>query len=377
MGRLVDAIRKKHPDWKPRDVLRHLGLDESLIDVKRLAFDGVHKMKATRLEFLATTRAARGIVPLLATDAKVELGPIFKGLTTKNFKERKPVIMDGLKKALKGKTIAKDASIEHVAHMLDQLEHTKEPKSLDESVSEPQHKAMESAAHGQSNLGIPKDVGKEFAEADRGKSFGDMIRDWAMSKDWAGGMSDDDIEALNKMHEDAMPDDLEEDELPENALDEDETAEEKEAREKKEKEEKAAKDAKDAKTAKDKHAMDQRLKGMVTVDEMNTALSALTANLTKQHAETAEARTFVRPYVGEVSMALDSADKVLRAAATAMEIEDADKIHASALKTVIKECGRARTAAAQGADMANDSVTSATAKSFNERFPGADRIGTV
>lgn len=39
------------------------------------------------------------------------------------------------------------------------------------SVSEKQHRAMEAAAHGKSTLGIPKSVGKEFAEADKGKKF--------------------------------------------------------------------------------------------------------------------------------------------------------------------------------------------------------------
>lgn len=34
-----------------------------------------------------------------------------------------------------------------------------------------QHAAMQAAAHGKSNLGIPAKVGKEFVQADKGKSF--------------------------------------------------------------------------------------------------------------------------------------------------------------------------------------------------------------
>ena len=381
MGKLKDALRKKYRT--PREALHALGLDEKLLDVKRLAFDGAN-MKPTRLEFLITTRAARAINPLLAKDAKIEMGPIFKGLTTKNLKERKAKIVTDIAAAIKGKTIAKDASIEHVAHMLDQLEHVDEPKSLDESVSEPQHKAMEAAAHGQSNLGIPKDVGKEFSEVDKGKSFGDMIRDWAMSKDWAGGMSEDDFEAIKKMHEDAMPDDVEEDELPENALDEDkddkaedadETEEEKAAKEKAAKD-KAAKDkaAKD-KAAKDKGAMDTK-KQPITQDALDAAIQSAVKTERKNAQDTAEARAFVRPYVGEVSMALDTADKVLRAAAVSMEIDDAENIHPSALKTVIKTCGRLSGAREVDGDQ-HIGQDSAAAKSFAERFPGADRIGTA
>jgi hypothetical protein len=39
------------------------------------------------------------------------------------------------------------------------------------SKSGKQHRAMEAAAHGKSNLGIPKSVGKDFVKADKGKSF--------------------------------------------------------------------------------------------------------------------------------------------------------------------------------------------------------------
>jgi hypothetical protein len=39
------------------------------------------------------------------------------------------------------------------------------------SKTQAQHKAMEAAAHGKSNLGIPKKVGKDFEKADKGKKF--------------------------------------------------------------------------------------------------------------------------------------------------------------------------------------------------------------
>ena len=335
----------------------------------------------TRLEFLALTRTARAVNPMLAFDAKVEYAPIFKGLTTKNLKQRKPVIMDELKKALKGKTIAKDANVEHLAHMLDQFEHVTEPKSLDESVSEPQHKAMEAAAHGSSTLGIPKDVGQEFAKADKGKSF-DMIRDWAMGK----GMSEDDIEDLRKMHEGK-------DEMPENALDEDEEAEdeseeetEEEAEDESEEEAEKAKKVKDAKAAKDKKAKDSKKggamdrKNVVTVDEMNKAITSAVTQANRNAREAQEAREFVRPYVGELSMALDSAEKIYRSAAVVLKIEDADTVHPSALKTIIKTCARPASAQQNGfepAALAYDAAGDGSSDSFTKMFPGAARIGTA
>lgn len=39
------------------------------------------------------------------------------------------------------------------------------------SVSGPQHRAMEAAAHEHSTLGIPAKVGKEFENADKGHHF--------------------------------------------------------------------------------------------------------------------------------------------------------------------------------------------------------------
>lgn len=358
MGKLGDALRKKYRT--PKEAISALGLDESLLAIPRLALDGAKRMP-TRLEYLLVTRTASAVNPLLALDKKVELGPIFKGVTMANFKERKPTMLADLQKALQGNTIAKDASVEHLAHMLDQFEHVKEPKSLDESVSGEQHRAMEAAAHGHSNLGIPQEVGKEFEEKDKGKTFGDMIRDWAMSKDWTAGMTEDDFGNLEKMHKDCK------DEMPENALDESEE-------EKKRKEEEERKKDEDA--AKDKHAMDERLKGMVTQDAMNAAIQAAVATANANSMKASEAREFVRPYVGDLPMALDSAEKIERAAAKALNIEGADTIHASALRTLIKTCARPAGARESDFNMALDTAASG-ADSFAAMFPDAARIKAV
>src|SRR5215472_4257394 len=118
---LKAALRRKFRN--PREAIRALGLDESLLDVRRLAFDGRTKMKPTRLEYLAVTRAARALNPTLAADAKVNFGPVFAGLTTKNFRQRLAEIPVSLRSLLKGKTAyAADASIDGLAALLDKLE---------------------------------------------------------------------------------------------------------------------------------------------------------------------------------------------------------------------------------------------------------------
>lgn len=380
MGKLGDELRKKYRT--PREALLALGLDEKLLDVNRLAFDGAkHMTTPTRLEYLAVTRAARAINPLLAFDAKVEYGPIFKGLNSGNLKARKMTIISDLKTALKGKTLAGDAELNvgHVAKLLDHLEHVPEPKSLDESVSGPQHRAMEAAAHGTSNLGIPKNVGSEFEHADKGKTFRDAMPAFLKEK----GMSDDDIKHVMDM----MPD-----EMPENALDEGENENveieveegedgeiEQEEGEDKGAKDKAAKDkaAKD-KAAKDKAAKDRKGamdKGMVTKDAMNEAIKSAVMAERSNSQSTSEAREFVRPYVGELPMALDSAEKVLRTAATAMGIKNAEKINIDGLRTIIEMQPKAGAQSGNnGHDMAHDAVSAAD---FYDLFPDARRIGTA
>lgn len=358
-------------------------------------------MKPTRLEYLAITGTARAINPLLAADAKVDFAPIFKGLTTKNFKARKPTIVSDVKRAIKGKTIAQDASVEHLAHMLDQFEKPKGAESLDESVSEEQHKAMEAAAHGKSNLGIPKKVGEEFSEKDAGKGFDRKAFDAFMK---SRGASEDSIKRVR---------DSIRDELPENALDsewdddedgaEDESEEEREAREKREKDgaedeseeereereerEKREKEAKD-KRAKDAKAKDARAKDgkqgkdrrgamdsgkTVTVDEMNRAIEAAVAKTVTSNRETEEAREFVRPWVGKLPLALDSAEKILRSAAIQLQIDGAETIHPSALKTIIKMQPVAGAQPGFEGNLTMDGASSG-AKGFAERFPESSRI---
>lgn len=355
--------------------------------------------KPTRLQYAVLMRTARAINPLLAMDAKVNYAPLIDGLLSKNFKERRPKIIEGVKKLIAGKTIAKDASVEHLAKMLDTFEHSpSSEKSWDESVSEPQHKAMEAAASGESNLGIPKSVGEEFSHADKGKKFGDMIRDWAKDK----GFGEEDFEALDKMHADSMGGDEESEEAEDEDDDEDgedgvveegaEEADDEESQEDKDEDERDAKDkkAKDKKAALDKAARDKAAKdkrkgamdkNTITQDDMNKAISSAVAMAEKKARHAAEARQFVRPFVGEVALALDSSEKILRSAAKAMQIEDAETIHPSALKQLIKMAGQSRAIAQDSSfpTLAHDGSDDQTEDtgSFDKMYPGSSRIGMV
>ncbi len=367
MSKLLDELRKKYPTAK--EAIRALGLDENLLNDMRKTET---PMKPTRLAFAVLTNIAKAINPTLAFDAKVDYAPLVDGLTTKNFKERKPQIIDGIKKAVKGKLLAGDeagVNMGHVAKMLDHIEHegmgaSGKPESLDESVSEPQHKAMEAAAHGQSNLGIPKDVGKEFSEADKGKTFDEAgmgnMKEFLKSK----GVGDADIDAacdmiFKKTTGDAGGEEVGQREKDQAAVgDAEETPEEKVAREKKEGED---------------NALADKMKGMVTKDELTKSISAAVKAQRENDRATFTALDEVRPYVGELKgMTFDSAEQVYRHTLKGMKVPGIDGVHGSALKTILN----LQPKPGARAEQAHDAAPDATAiDDYNKRF-GGDHIVT-
>lgn len=78
---------------------------------------------------------------------------------------------------------------------------------------------------------------------------------------------------------------------------------------------------------------------MVSKPAMDAAIAAAEARATARALSAAkelrEAEKFVRPFVGELAVAYDSAEAVLRAAAKALKVPEADKVHASALRPMI------------------------------------------
>nr|WP_321986153.1 hypothetical protein [uncultured Lichenicoccus sp.] len=77
------------------------------------------KKNATQAALEAALRA--GIGPRVANDAAINLRPVISGVTKTNWQDQKPKIAERLAVACKGK-LAKDASLEDVVEMLDQLD---------------------------------------------------------------------------------------------------------------------------------------------------------------------------------------------------------------------------------------------------------------
>ena len=206
------------------------------------------------------------------------------------------------------------------------------------SVSPEQHKAMEAAAHGESNLGIPKKVGAEFAEKD----------DKAEDKKF--GWDEEKVEGFKKyMRENGVGEDeiagacdalgLGAARMPGGA--DEETPEQKAEREKKEADEKKAAEDKrmadDKKAAEDKRMADDK----VSRPAMDAAIKAASAATAKQVRETERkiriAMDEVKPWVGEFrpDMAFDTEADVFRQALVMRGVEGAETMHADALRPVL------------------------------------------
>jgi hypothetical protein len=84
-------------------------------------FEMSKKDLLTRKGAVALGALMIALKPKLAMDAKIDLAPLFKGVTAKNFKEKKAAIVEGVTTLTAGK-LAQDASISDVATLLDSLE---------------------------------------------------------------------------------------------------------------------------------------------------------------------------------------------------------------------------------------------------------------
>lgn len=228
--------------------------------------------------------------PKLAADAKIDLSSVLAGITAKNFVEKKPTIIAGVTKLVTGK-LAKDAKLEDMHSFLD---------SLDKEEAAEEAAAMDDD---------PEDVDA----MDEGP-----LREFLKGK----GMADDDVnEACGMMKRkatDAM--DPKADPKPDpKAEDEDD-------------------DKKDDK------------KKMVTKSAMDAALkkaqSDAEASTMKRLQDIRAAERAVAPLIGEVTLGLDSADAIYRAALKANDV-DVKGVDPSAFPALVAMLNKNKVASAK------------------------------
>lgn len=285
-------------------------------------------MAAKSKKFLSTTAAislgavATFLAPKLAMDAKLDITPAFADLTSKNFKEKKPGIVAALTKLVDGK-LAQDASIEGLMELLDRVEAV---KGDDAGSMEP-------------NAGLPiAAVSPEDDDQTMDADPMEAAKAFAKSK-----MTAQDAAEYDRLC--AGPNGAAKD------------AEMSEEDKKKAEAEKAAKDEAD--------------KDVVKKPAMDAAIAAAVELTKRQQKALREAERAVRPYVGDLALACDSADEVYKTALTHLGVKGVADIHPSAYPALLSTQAKPGDRKPQGRDLAMDAAGGAD---FDKRFPGASRI---
>lgn len=286
-----------------------------------------HSNMATRLTrkgLLAQGALVAYLRPRIAMDEKIDIAGILNGVTSDNYADRKDGIVAAITKAF-GEKLAKDASLNGVAAILGALDGMEEKEAEDEESEEDKEGKEKKAI-----------MDKKKKAADKKKAM-------------------DAEEEKKKEAEDDWDDEDDEEE----------------------KKKKAASDRK--KAADKKKAIDEppdfKDEPKVTKDEMAAeiakAVKVAADQATKTQKDIREAENAVRPWVGELNIAFDSAEQVYRRALKNIGVAGVDEVHPSALKTILEMQLRPGAASRRNTVVAQDA---AGAKGFPERFPGADRI---
>ena len=223
------------------------------------------------------------LAPRLAQDAKIDLAPVFAGVTKKNYVLRRPEIIGGVAKATAGK-LAQDAKLDELDAVLMALD------------------AM-----------LPDDEPEKKEKAEDADTPDNFLK---------GKLSEDDFAAYKAKCDSAAKDSEEEDD-PEDKGKKPPLGSKKAVADKakdSESEKEKAEDEDD-----DPKAMDEKIKDAVLAER-------------NRSRGVAEAEKFVRPWVGELLVAMDSAEDVYKKALTMVgkKSSELDRIHPSAYRALLE-----------------------------------------
>ena len=385
MTPLGAALRKKFKT--PREAMIALGLDARLLTVEGRAGPDVvvGDSKRTGVDMAKPAPSRKAAVmegalfaylrPKLAQDAKVDFKPILANVTDANFAKSKGVIVDRVKKATAGK-LAQDADIGDLVQLLNGLEGSVEAKDGESDWAPPMEigagtEAASTYATGGASTGNsgpePTDTSSEHVGEtplkDQGFDAGiEELKAFLASK----GMSEEDIAKVMELMV-AKPAEAAPPEVPAEAPATDNDLSELEA------EEEQAQEAE----GEEQFDLEKKDKDdMVTKPAMDAAIAAAVKSATEAanrvQREIRDAERAVRPYVGDLAMAHDSAQSVYSAALKSLGVK-VDGVHPSAFPVILSMQPKAGEKAAKPA-RASVAMDSSSTKSFNEMFPDANRI---
>jgi len=281
--------------------------------------------------------------PRLAQDAKIDLKSVLLPMRGgKSFHDSKDAIANAVRSVTKDK-LAQDADIDDIAHLLDAIENVVDapaasvPTGLGEENGEMDIPNKE-------DIPQPADPRLETeAKDDETPELMAKIREFI-----AAHVDEDTLAQFDQLvgsghAEEDVP---EVDDVINNPDNEDDDA--------------MSRDNKPM----TKGAMDAAIKAAVAVSEQR-------ARATRAAIRAAEAA--VRPIVGELAIAYDSADEVYKAALVAMKVPDVDKIHPSAYPTVLGFAQQANKPRSGARQIAQDALPGGI-KPLSERIPSIAKI---
>ena len=218
----------------------------------------------------------------LAQDAVLDAGALFDGVTAKNFGEKKPKIVS----ALKSVKLAKDADIAPVLLALDAMEKEDVPEGAD---ADPSSGLPMNAAE-MKKKAVDEAEEKIKREAEDKKASDRKARD-SFVDNFKKGKDEKTCAAI-----DALMGELD-------GMDASERAEENE-------------EGEEGGGGKDKKGIDRKA--------MDQALAENGESIRRELRLAAEAREFVEPFVGKVSLAMDSAADIYRLALDELKVDLSD-----------------------------------------------------
>lgn len=314
------------------------GSDVVVGDAKPLNMEKIimsKKVLLSRKAALMLGAASAFLLPKLASDAKIELTPLFKGINSKTYKAKRKSLLVAMDKALEGK-LAEDASAEGLAELLDALECSPMAEAAD---ADP---LPQKEVDGQDDDLEDDDAAMDEEEE---KKKAAMDAEEEKKKAAMDSFLKEKLSAQDKAAWDALSAGKAQDEPPEF---------------KGKPKVGGGMDAEEDKPV-PKKAMDAAIK---------EAVKSATAAAAKNASEIRDAEKLVRPLVGEIAIACDSAEAVHRAALKMLGV-DAKDIHASALPTLLKMQKAPGDRSRHEPVIAQDA---AAAADFEKRYPGASAI---
>lgn len=292
----------------------------------------VFNMKTTVLtRFGAVTQGAlmAYLLPKMAQDSKYDLGEALAGVTSKNFPEKKAGILEAIKKGVK---LAPNMALDDMPDVLDKVGKVEVAEGAD---TDPNSGLPMSAEELKKKIGADAETEEERKAREAKTAADKKAHDEAVNA-FRGKLGAEDRKAFDAI----MGGPPEFEGKPSPAMD-------------------AAIDA----------AVKKATTGMVTQQAMDAAITGVrTAN----HAVQVALRD-VRPWVGELTQAFDSADDVYKAALTSRGVK-IDGVHASAFKAILHAQPKPGQQRQVSEPLALDAAAS---KDFAERFPGAAKINIL